>query len=276
MYRNVLSNAPGFLYGGAQFCFAVLVWSREFAILQRILARFVHLDEVCSELELFTDDAGDLLDIVRVGGVGEHVLFGVETIGVFMAAENVYSIPRDPQAGARDQALVNRVPYSGIGRTRSFGAHVAFRGEAGHQVVARSEGGDNRALWNGFFHGLQIFSARVQKKVHMSIDQSGHESKTAEIDPLRTGRMSDGCTRFRDARSFHQNLAGTDEPSGSNIEQVRGMNHDLSVQPTEGNECGKKQFCRENFHQAAPAILKTGRWQSGYRQDFMLRLSKSI
>ena len=124
----------------------ILVGRDELAVDGAVFAGFVNLDEVGAFLELFADDGDEFGNVVGVGGVGEHALLRIEADGVFVAAENIDGVAGNAQTRAGNEAVVDRVADGGVGGACAFGAHVAFGGEAAHQVVAGREGGDDDAL----------------------------------------------------------------------------------------------------------------------------------
>ena len=151
---------------------------------------FVDLDEVRAFLELLADHGDEFGGVVGVRRVRENALLGIVADGVFVAAENIDGVAADAQTRPGDQAVIDGVAHGGIGRACAFGAHVAFGGEAGHQVVARGEGGDDGALRDGFLDGLQIFRAGMKEQMHVGVNQAGHERGVAEIDDF--GARRDG------------------------------------------------------------------------------------
>ena len=85
------------------------------AVDERVAARFVHFDEIGAFFDLFADGGDDFVDIIRVIGVGENVLRGIEMIGVFVAAENVDGVAADAQARAGNFAAIDGVTHSSVG-----------------------------------------------------------------------------------------------------------------------------------------------------------------
>ncbi len=83
---------------------------------------------------------------VRIIGVGQNALLGVVADGVFVAAEDIDGVAADAQAGPRNAAFIDGIADGGIGGARTFGAHIAFRGKAGHQVVAGGQSRGDGAL----------------------------------------------------------------------------------------------------------------------------------
>ena len=192
----------------------------------RVAAGLVDLDEVGAFLELLADHGDEFVGVVGVGGVGENVLLGIVADGVFVAAENVDGVAADAQARAGNQAVIDGVAHGGVGRARAFGAHVALGGEAGHQIVAGGERGEDGALRDGFLDGLQVFGAGMQEQMHVGVDQAGQQRGVAEIDDLRAGGMRDGRADGGDAIALDQDFAGRRDVAGFDVEQARGMQDD--------------------------------------------------
>ena len=175
---------------------------------------------------LRADHLDDLLGGVGVVGVGEHVLRGIEVVGVLVAAQNVDGVAADAQARARNEPLVDGVADGGVGRAGALGAHVALGGEAGHQVGLGGLLGENRAPGNGLLDGLQVLSAGMQEQMHVRVDQAGQQRGVAEVDDPCALRMVDRCADSADALALDQNLAGLEQVSGIDLEQARGVEHD--------------------------------------------------
>ena len=53
-----------------------------------------------------------------------------------------------------------------------------------HQIVLGGAHREDGALRHGFFDGLQILSAGMQKQVHVRVDETGHQRRVAEVDDL--------------------------------------------------------------------------------------------
>ncbi len=99
------AGAVGFGDGGGELGFGVLVGGDEVvAFGEAVAAGFVDLGEVGAAFVLLAHDGDDLVGVVGVVGVGEHVLRGVVADGVFVAAEDVDGVAGNAQAGAGDEA----------------------------------------------------------------------------------------------------------------------------------------------------------------------------
>src|SRR5579859_493104 len=160
---NSLANTRGFSYGGAEFGFCVLVGRRELAIAKEIFAGFVDLYEIGAFLDLLSNYGHQFGGIIRVGSVRKNVLFGIVPDSVFVPPEDVNSIAADAQPRARNEPLIDRVAHGGRCRARAFRAHISFRREAGHKIVAGRERSRNGSLRDGLLNGLQILRSGMQK-----------------------------------------------------------------------------------------------------------------
>ena len=125
--------------------------------------------------------------VVRVGGVGKNVLLGVVADGVFVTAENIDGVAADAQARAGNLTAIDGVAHGGVGRAGAFGAHVAFGGESGEQIVAGGDGGRDGALRNGFCDCLQILGAGVEEEMDVRVNQAGEKSGVAKINNFGVG-----------------------------------------------------------------------------------------
>ncbi len=125
-----------------------------------------------------------------------------------MAAENIHCVATDPQPGSGHESVVDGVAHGGVGGTRSFRAHIAFGGKAGHQVVARGEDRENRSLRHRFLHGLQVLSSGMQKEMDVSVDQAGHQRGVAEVDFLCVRGMRYRWTGFHDTVPSNEDFSG--------------------------------------------------------------------
>src|SRR5690242_1992180 len=149
-------DARGLLDRGAQFRFVVLKRRGETPVAKRIGTGLVHFDEVGAFLELLADNGDEFSRAVGVGGIGEDALLRIVTDCVFVPAENVDGIAAYSKPWSGNGAAIDGVANGSIGGSGAFGAHVAFGGEAGHQIVSRGESSDDRALRDGLLDGLQI------------------------------------------------------------------------------------------------------------------------
>src|SRR5260370_14800015 len=109
----------------SQFSLGVLIRSREAAIVNRIRASLVDLDEISALLELLTDYLDQLLGIVGVIRVRQYVLRGVVADSVFVPAQSVDRISADSQPRPGEIAPLNRIANCGISRTRAFRPPIA-------------------------------------------------------------------------------------------------------------------------------------------------------
>ena len=209
---------------GGEFVFGVLVGRGEFSVREGVCAGFVNFDEVRAFFELLADYGDEFGGIVGVGGVGEDVLLRVVADGVFVAAENVDGVAADAQARAGNLAVIDGVADGGVRGAGAFGAHVALGGEAGEEVVARGERGDDGALRDGFFHGLQIFRAGMEEEVDVRVDEAGEQGGVAEVDDFRACGRDFGADFF-DASPWMRISPGGDA-AGLDVEQAGGVQDD--------------------------------------------------
>ena len=175
---------------------------------------------------LLPDRGDNFIRAVGIRCVGQDVLRGIEVIGVLMAAENIDRIARDAQPRTRDQPFVDRVAHRAVGGAGTLRAHVAFGGKSRHQVIFGRKHRQDGPLRHGFFDRLQILGARMQKEVHMGIDETRQQRAVAQVDELRAcwmrNRGSDGGNAF----PFDQNLARRNHAAGIDFEQARGVQND--------------------------------------------------
>ena len=169
-------------------------------------------------------DHGDkFVRAVRIGRVRQHVLLRIQSDRVLVSAENIDRVAADAQARAGNRAAIDRIAHRRIRRAGAFRAHVAFGRKAGHQIVACGERRANRAFGNGFVERLRIFRAGMQKKMHVRIDQTGHQRAIAEIDRRRVTRMIDMTAHSDDAFAVDQHFAWSQDFSAVDIEQSRSV-----------------------------------------------------
>lgn len=221
--RDVLAGAGGFFDSGAEFRLGVLERRGKAAVAKYVWARFVDFHEIGTFFDLLAYGGHELVSIIGVSGVGEDTLGGIEMDGVFVAAKNVDGIAADAHARAGNFAAIDGVADGGVRGAGTFRAHVALGGKSGHQVVASGERGGDGALGDGFFDGLQIFGARMQEKMDMGVDETGHESGVAEIEDFGGWRMLDRRTDFGDPVVLNKDFARGDYFPILDIENARGV-----------------------------------------------------
>ena len=188
----------------------------------------VDLDEARAFLHLRADGLNQLLGVVGVVGVPQHALRRVEANGVLVSTEDRDRVAADAEPRAGNPAGVDSVAHRRIGRPGAFGPHIALGREPGHQV---SPGGEHRfdsSLRHRLDHGLHSLGRRlrVQKEVHVRVDQAGHQRHVAQVDHLCPSRMRHRRAGRLDASAVHQHLAGTHDPARDDLEQSRGVQHD--------------------------------------------------
>ncbi len=154
--------------------------------------------------------------------------------------------------------MIDGVAHGCIGRSGAFGPHVAFGGEAGHEVVAGGEHGKDGALGNGLYDGLEVLGAGMQKKVDMCVDQTGQQRAGAQVDGFGACRMRDRGARFYDSIAADQHFAGSNDTSGFDVDQARGVEHDWvwslsGERARERKDCEKRSEHRAlSYHFAPP------------------------
>ena len=168
----------------------------------------------------------DLIGSIRVGRVRQHMLLGIEAIGVFMAAQNVDGIAGDPHPGSWEPAGIDGLAHGGIGGACAFRAHVPLRGEPCHEIVPGREQGEDGPLRHRLFDGLQVFGTGVEKQMHVGIDQARQQSGIAEIDDFGAGRMRDRRADGSDALAVDKNFSRGHDAAGIDLEQVRCVQDD--------------------------------------------------
>src|ERR1700761_8020501 len=107
MHSHMCLQACGFGHGLAQLCFGVLNNGVKLSILKERPASFVNFDEVGSLLNLLSNDGYQFIPAIRVGSVGQHMLFGVEVQSIFMTPEDVDSVATDTHVRSGDFACVD-------------------------------------------------------------------------------------------------------------------------------------------------------------------------
>ena len=220
---DVRAGAVSFGDGGGEFGFGVLKGCRPLVIDELVAAGLVDFGEVGAALALLAHDVDEVFGGVGVIGVGEDVLGGVVAYGVLVAAGDVDGVAGDPHAGAGDFAAVDGVADGDVGAARAFGAHVALGGEAGEEVGLGSSGGDQSTLRDGLLYGLQVFGARMEEEVNVSVDEAGHQCGVAEVNHLRASRMRDMRADFADAIACDEHFTRGDDLAGRHVEDARGM-----------------------------------------------------
>ena len=225
---DVFAGASSFGNGGGKFGFGVLKRSGEAAVANGVGAGLVNFDEVGAFLELLADDGDELVCRVSVGGVGEDALLGIESVGVFVASEDVDGIAADAQAWTGDEAGVDGVAHGGIGRAGTFGAHIALGSKTSEKIIARGQGGDDGTLRDGFLNGLQILGTGMEEEMDMRVDEAGEESDVTEIEDLRGSGMLDALSNFDDSVRLNQNFAGGNDFACLDVEETCGVENDGS------------------------------------------------
>ena len=250
---DVGADPLGLFHRRGQLRLGVLVRRVEFAVDHAIRPGFVDFEEIRALLVLFAHGFNDLFGIVGAVGIGEHVLFGVESVGVFVPAQDVDSVGADAHARPGNDAFIDGVAHRGAGRSRAFRAHVALGGKAAHQVGFRGLLGKDGAPRHRLLHRLQVFRAGMQEEVHMGVDHARHQRYIAQIDDLCVLWMVDRLPRGFDAVALDQHLARLDHRAGAHVEETSGVKN---------NRRGRRRLLRHQFgcgaqhgacHQSRPA-----------------------
>src|ERR1700681_4924888 len=84
MYGHTLPRARRLAYGGLHLLCGELERRRETATRQRVLARFIDLDEIGAFLQLLANRNHEFSGVVSWRGVGEHVLVGIVADGILV------------------------------------------------------------------------------------------------------------------------------------------------------------------------------------------------
>jgi hypothetical protein len=95
MYGHTLPEARRLAYGGHHFLRSELERRRETATYQRVLTRFVDLNEIGAFLELLANRGHEFSRVVGLRGVGEHALLRIVADGILVPAENVDGVAAD-------------------------------------------------------------------------------------------------------------------------------------------------------------------------------------
>jgi hypothetical protein len=255
VHRDAMASARGFVDGGGEFFFGVLVWRGEMAIDDLVRAGFVNFDEVGAFLELAANHGDEFGGVVGVGRVRKDALLGIEADGVFVAAEKIHSVAADAQARAGNESLVDGVAHGGVGGACAFGAHVALGGESGQEVVTRGDGGEDGALGNGFLDGLQIFGAGMQEKMDVRVNQAGEQGGVAEVDEFGAVRMRDFVAGFDDEIVLDQDFAGSGDAAGFDTSSRRAAWRTMAFVAAGG--AGDCCCCAAGFGGAAKVAMAT-------------------
>ena len=226
MHGNPALQAGRLGYGRGQLRFGVLDDGVKLAVFEEVAAGFINLDKVGAVLNLLADHGHQLIGSVGVGGIGEHVLLGVEVERVFVAAQDVDGVTAKAQPRPGNKPLVDCVADSGVSRARALGTHIPFGGIAGQKVGFGGERGHDYPLRHGFHHRLKIFGSGVEEEMDVGVDQPRHQRGIAKIDGLRSCRVGYGGAGGDNLLSFDQDFSGGKNAAGFDVEQARGMEND--------------------------------------------------
>ena len=114
MHSNVFAQPSSFVDRGAEFSFAVLVWGRELAVMERVSSSFVDLNEVRALLELLAHNCDELISAIGISRIRKNMLLGVVADGIFVPTKYVDGVAADSQAGTGNFATINGIAYRGV------------------------------------------------------------------------------------------------------------------------------------------------------------------
>ncbi len=226
MNRNLPTRARRFRHGGRELLLGVLIRRDQVAVHDAVVAGLVDLGEIRAFLLLLAHHLDELLNVVGVIGIRQHVLRGIEAVGVLVSAEDVDGIAADAHPRAGNQPGVDGVAHRGVGGACALGAHIALGGEAGHQVIFRGESRENRSLRDGLFHRLQVLRAGMKEQVNVRVNQPGHKRDVTQVDDLGARRPADFRPGLGDALALHEHLARRDDLAALDVEHARGVQDD--------------------------------------------------
>ena len=149
--------------------------------------------------------------------------------------------------------MLDRLAHCRIGRSRAFGAHVALGRKTSHQVCPRGIHRDQRAMRHALFHRLQILRTRMEKQMHMHIDQPRHQRHVAEVDHLRAATRV--AAHGDDVVAIDLHLARRNDLTRAHIQHPRRLDHHplrrSLLRETRHTECRNHTDQPESFHDAS-------------------------
>ena len=142
---------------------------------------------------------------------------------IAVAAGLAERLARNEHPGTRDQALLHRLLVTEVGA----GA-VADRGEAAHQRSAQhlAGAGVNQRRQLGGIAGLARADDR-RDRMHVAVDQPGHERAPAEVHHFRLGRRNRALFDGRDLAPAHKHLKACAKGARVNVEKCEVLEQDL-------------------------------------------------
>jgi hypothetical protein len=117
--------------------------------------------------------------------------------------------------------LIDGVAHRCIRRSRALCAHVAFGCEARQQIRFRRLFREDHAPRDRLLHGLQVFSAGMQKEMNVRVNQPWQQCRIAEIDEPRALRVLYTLAHRANTIALDQHLTGLAHHSGIHVEQSR-------------------------------------------------------
>ena len=225
MHTNASPHPRRLLHRNLKLRLRVLVRSNKLPIHLAVLARLINLDEIRALLELLANHIHQLGSIVRIVGIPRNMRRRIVVDRVLMPAHNADRVPAHPHPRPRNQPRIDRIANRRVRRTRTLRPHVAFSGKSGHQIVARRKLGKNRPLRDRLLNRLQVLRTRMQKQMHMRIDQPRHQRRIAQVDHLRPRRTRHRSPRLYNLVAFNQHLTRRNNLPRRHIQQPRRMKH---------------------------------------------------
>jgi hypothetical protein len=70
--------------------------------------------------------------------------------------------------------------------------------------------------------------------MHVRVNQTGHQRDIAKVNYFRAYGTRHRRADFNDALSLNENFAGRDHASGFDIEQARGVKHEVAARCARG------------------------------------------
>jgi hypothetical protein len=100
---------------------------------------------------------------------------------------------------------------------------------------------------------LQIFSAGMQKKVNVNIDQPGKQRGVAEVDYFGAPRTIHGCAYGANAVALDKNFARRKQRAGVDLKKAGSVEHDRgNGRLLCGSRIGKRQSCDASKRKRCP------------------------
>ena len=133
---------------------------------------------------LLPHDDDEFVCIIRVGRIRQHMLRGIELIGILMPSQDVDRVAGDPQPGSRELAGIDGIAHGSVGGSGAFRAHIPLCGKSAHEIVPRRDQSEDGPLRHRLLDGLQIFGTGVEKQMHVRIDQTRKQGARFWLDKV--------------------------------------------------------------------------------------------